>query len=552
MPHTFAEIVDHGTTFTNYYDATPLCCPARAGVLTGQYGHNNGVLSNKPGYGDLAGNENMLPVWLQRAGYKTAIVGKYLNGYENAVDDKDDVAPGLGPVVGRDRQRARLLRLQARGERQAAQGDLQGRVPDRRHQPARRGGHPPPLRRPDPFFLWVTQSAPHVENINANSGGPCGGEAVPPPRDLGRFAGDAAAPTPGRARAGRLRQARDRQRPAARSAPPQRRVIRHRYECRIETLPAVDRGVARIVDALRQTGELDDTILVFTSDNGTFQGQHRLPGGKGLAYEEAAHLPLADPGAAEVHAGGRAPPATSATMTANIDYAPTFVDWAGPQTCPEVGDCRVMDGRSWLPLFDPKRGRVPGRPPDRDRARPEQGLGRSPGAGSRARIEGVRNEPLPVRPPHVAARPRDRAVRADRRARALRPRDGPVRAAEPAAGAAGLADEALESRLSTLTDELHVCAGIEGRDPSRRAVSTAASPAASRSPVLDLVAVESVALGVRPVEALDDEERDRVALDEPHDLGAVVSSSAATSSTVSSRGSSGHSASRGLTGARSP
>ena len=66
MPNTFKLIADPGTEFTNYYDATPLCCPSRAAMLTGQYGHNNGVLSNMPGYATLSEPENILPAWLQR------------------------------------------------------------------------------------------------------------------------------------------------------------------------------------------------------------------------------------------------------------------------------------------------------------------------------------------------------------------------------------------------------------------------------------------------------------------------------------------------------
>ena len=164
MPHTFADIVDHGSDFTNYYDATPLCCPARAGVLTGQYGHNNGVLSNKPGYGDLADNENTLPVWLQRAGYRTAIAGQVPQRLRERGRRQGRRRARLGPVVGRDRQRARLLRLQARRERPPAQGGLQGPVPHQRDQRARGGGRPPALRRPAVLPLGDPERAARREH----------------------------------------------------------------------------------------------------------------------------------------------------------------------------------------------------------------------------------------------------------------------------------------------------------------------------------------------------------------------------------------------------
>ena len=187
MPHTFRLVADPGTRFTNYYDATPLCCPARAALLTGQYGHNNGVLNNVPGYPTLEQPDNVLPVWLQRAGYQTANVGKFLNGYENAVDDKDDVAPGWdrwSVEIGNARGYYDFtLAVDGKQRKEHYQGEYLTDVLNRRADEYVRD-----LSGEQPFYLQLWQSAPHVENLNANSGGPCGGQAVPPPRDLGRFA----------------------------------------------------------------------------------------------------------------------------------------------------------------------------------------------------------------------------------------------------------------------------------------------------------------------------------------------------------------------------
>src|ERR687897_1555986 len=94
MPKTFKQIAQPGTTFTNAIVTTPLCCPSRATMLTGQYAHNHGVTSNRLAYAALEEKINTLPAWLHRAGYKTAHVGKYLNGYEGAVGDPREVAPG--------------------------------------------------------------------------------------------------------------------------------------------------------------------------------------------------------------------------------------------------------------------------------------------------------------------------------------------------------------------------------------------------------------------------------------------------------------------------
>src|SRR4051794_9821482 len=94
MPSVVHLLGSIGTTFDDYIDSGPLCCPSRAVLLTGQYGHNNGVMWNSPDpYGDLVGKDNTLPVWLQQGGYVTAHVGKYLNFYGKAVPP-NEVAPG--------------------------------------------------------------------------------------------------------------------------------------------------------------------------------------------------------------------------------------------------------------------------------------------------------------------------------------------------------------------------------------------------------------------------------------------------------------------------
>jgi arylsulfatase A-like enzyme len=459
MPNTFRDIVEPGTEFTNYYDATPLCCPARAGVLTGQYGHNNGVLSNKPGYGALSDNDNDLPVWLQRAGYQTAIVGKFLNGYENAVDDKDDVAPGWDHwtvEIGNGRGYYDFkLAVDGKQRKERHKGDyLTTVLNDRAVEDVR------DLSGDQPFFLWVTQSAPHVENINANSGGPCGGESVPPPNDVGDFS-DIQLP-----RMSGVLEKDVSDKPAIVSGQPKippkkQEVLRHRYECRVETLPEVDRGVGQIVDALREEGELDNTILIFSSDNGTFQGQHRIPGGKGLAYDEAAHLPLAVR-VPPKFAGGSTPPASTEAMAANIDFAPTFLDWAGGETCPVVGDCRVMDGRSWLPIFDRSLGDYPpNRPLVTELDLEKDSV--APGRGISCAYEGVRDERyLFVRHtslPELATgtcEPTDVQELYDHQADPFE-LDNLI--------ATGPPDTAQQQRFAALTDELQDCAGIEGRDP---------------------------------------------------------------------------------------
>jgi arylsulfatase A-like enzyme len=100
MPRTRRVLGDAGVTFTSMLSPHPLCCPARANLLTGQYAQNSGVRSNA---GPLLGGfraldrRHILPVWLQGVGYRTAFVGKYLNGYENHLERVGDEPGGRQP-----------------------------------------------------------------------------------------------------------------------------------------------------------------------------------------------------------------------------------------------------------------------------------------------------------------------------------------------------------------------------------------------------------------------------------------------------------------------
>ena len=92
MPSLHELIIGPGTSFTDFIATTPLCCPSRAALMTGQYGHNNGVLNNN--YANLIDKENVLPAWLQQAGYNTALIGKFLNGYERFAETPEQLGPG--------------------------------------------------------------------------------------------------------------------------------------------------------------------------------------------------------------------------------------------------------------------------------------------------------------------------------------------------------------------------------------------------------------------------------------------------------------------------
>jgi N-acetylglucosamine-6-sulfatase len=326
-----------GTTFASAFVSYPVCCPSRATLLTGQYAHNHKVMANKPpdgGYGRLD-HSNTLPVWLQAAGYETAHVGKYLNGYKGP-----EVPPGWSHWFGlADPSTYELYDYTViDGGRPVhyghAEEDYQTDVLAARAEEI--------LRQMDePFFLSVAPVAPHQERSDES------GKGTPPrpaPRHLGRFANEPLPP------GASFNEADVQDKPPhiqklrplgeARKA-----QILRTYRSQLESLLAIDDLVERLVDTLEETGRLDATVILFTSDNGFFHGQHRIPDGKLLPYEEAIHVPLI------VRGGGFPAGATARQPVSNVDLAPTIVSLTGATAR------RKMDGHDLLPLaLDPSLG----------------------------------------------------------------------------------------------------------------------------------------------------------------------------------------------------
>ncbi|HXT19376.1 MAG TPA: sulfatase [Thermoanaerobaculia bacterium] len=343
MPETQRLIGDAGTTFSNAFVSYPLCCPSRATLLTGQYAHNHGVRGNQPprgGAGALDAGET-LPVWLQRAGYYTAHVGKYLNGYGEVVPPA--VPPGWSrwlALVDPTTYSFYDYTLSDDGHlvhRGNAEADYQTDVLAAAAEAVirDRAGH-------GPFFLSVAPVAPHLERSDAGGKG----EAPrPAPRHAGRFADE---PMPAKAsfdEADVSDKPRSIRRLPRLQAPARANVL-HTYRAQLAALLAVDEMVARLVDALADTGELDRTLIVFTSDNGFFHGEHRIRDGKFLPYEEAIRVPLL------IRGPGFSAGAVADQLAANIDLAPTLLAAAGATAG------RRLDG---VPLetlaADPRAGR---------------------------------------------------------------------------------------------------------------------------------------------------------------------------------------------------
>ncbi len=339
LPNTIELLGHQGTEFTDSVVTTPLCCPSRAAYLTGQYGHNNGVLSNRPGYEDLIGKTNTLPVWLQRAGYTTVHVGRYFNGYKQVGGTK--VAPGWDKwYTSLEPRNYYDYDLEVTGNTVhygKKPGDYLTHVLNKVALRTVRKQS----KRKKPFYMQIDQLAPHDEW--RNSGGACGASAIPGPGDLAPFANEPLPEGPSfneqdmsdKPPYMQVRNSLDEQTVAD---------ITREYRCRLASMLAVDRGVQQIVAALSARGELDNTMIAFTSDNGFYNGEHRVPFEKYLPYEEGIHMPLLI----------RFPTSVGAVPTvdytvSNIDLTATVLELAGAAPC--AGKvCRVLDGRSFLPL----------------------------------------------------------------------------------------------------------------------------------------------------------------------------------------------------------
>jgi N-acetylglucosamine-6-sulfatase len=343
MPRTRRFIGDAGVTFRRYFASYPVCCPARATFFTGQYAQNHGVRCLYPacggGYGKLD-QRDYLPVWLQDAGYATAHIGKFLNGY-----GKEKGTP-LRPRGWTDWQG--LIDMSTyrmwgytfyENDHRETYGRVLRRDPDLYQTDVitkkavkvigdRAGGE-------KPFFLSVAYLAPHHESGATQRRTRQLVRAAP--RHRGRYAH---LPLPHPLN---FNEADVSDKPSwvgQYNHPIKTKredAIATRFRERWESLLAVDEGVEQIVDALRRGGELDNTYVIFTSDNGYMQGEHRVRQGKMLPYEASTHLPFL------IRGPGLPRNRETDAVVGDVDLAPTIMDIT------RASPGHVLDGRSVIP-----------------------------------------------------------------------------------------------------------------------------------------------------------------------------------------------------------
>ena len=328
MPHV-QQMQKDGITFSNYFVADSLCCPSRSSIFTGRFPHDTGIFTNDGEDGGYLAfhsrgleNETFANA-LSANGYRTAILGKYLNGYQ---PKKHARAPGWSSwaVAGEGYDEFNY---------QLREGDnvvSHGAMAKDYLTDVLSGAAVNFIRQSEgqPFLLEVATFAPHTPY-------------VPAPRDQNALPGLRAP------RTSAFDAEPDAEAPQWLHGIPALSTgdieeIDRDFRKRAQSVLAVDAMIGEIEAAVAAIGQQNNTYFVFSSDNGLHMGEHRLMPGKMTAYDIDIHVPL-------IVTGPKVPAGITADETIeNVDLCPTFIEMAGATPSP------VIDGHSFDELLKGK------------------------------------------------------------------------------------------------------------------------------------------------------------------------------------------------------
>ncbi|KAF2683011.1 arylsulfatase-like protein [Lentithecium fluviatile CBS 122367] len=332
LPYVQKHLLQQGTFYKRHFCTIALCCPSRVSLWTGKAAHNTNVTDVSPPYGGYPKfvsqglNDNFLPIWLQDAGYNTYYTGKLFNTH--TVYNYD--SPHVNGFTGSDflldpftyqylnstYQRNKDPPVRYEGEHttdilaEKAYGFLEDAIADEK-----------------PFFLTIAPVAPH-SNVKF--------EALPEPG--GKFNAEFEPPIPADRHVHLFPDAKvprtdnfNPEEPSGvnwvrklpRQSPENVAFNDHFYRARLRALQGVDELVDGVISRLENHGILENTYIIYSSDNGYHIGQHRLQPGKECGFEEDINIPLI------IRGPGVPKNATTGIVTTHTDLAPTILDLVG-------------------------------------------------------------------------------------------------------------------------------------------------------------------------------------------------------------------------------
>ena len=307
------RIAAEGVLFRNAFVTTPLCSPSRASILTGRYAASHGIQTNRNDQG-ASRKLDTFPLLLQRAGYATAYMGKWHMGND------DSPRPGFDRWISFKGQGVYVdPPLNIDGKAVKINGYMTDILTDHAAEFISR-------KQDKPFCLYLSHKAVH-------------GPFTPAERHKDLFAQETVAAPPADSLEGKPALKRDPPPPARARAGANPAAHERIAKNQLRALMSIDEGVGRLLKVLSDTGQLDNTLVIFTSDNGFFWGEHGL-GDKRAAYEESIRVPL-------LMRYPRLIPANVKRdqLVLSVDIAPTLLELAG------VAIPRGLHGRSLVPLL---------------------------------------------------------------------------------------------------------------------------------------------------------------------------------------------------------